>query len=547
MAKKILFGEDARLAMKRGVDMVASAVKITLGPKGRNVAIDKPFGGPVITNDGVSIAKDIELTDKFENMGASLIKEVAEKMNRAAGDGTTTAQVLTAAIIGEGMKYMRAGVEVMGIKRGIDAAVDDVVSDLRANSKEIHTLDHMQQVATVSVESVELGKLIAETIDRVGKDGVVTVEESQSSEMSSEVVEGLSFDRGYVSPYMVSDQDRMEAVMEQSHILVTDKSITNIKEVLPLLEKMLASGKKDLVIIADDVSGEALTTFVLNKLRGVFNVVGIKAPGYGDRKKEILEDIAIMCGATVVTSDRGMKLEEVELAHLGSATKIIAKKDSTIIVGGKGNKDEIASRVAMLKTQIENTKSTYDAEKLMERIAKLSGGVAVIRVGAATETEMKYLKLKIEDAVNATKAALEEGVVAGGGTALVQSAHNIRRSIANKEFANNEEKLGYEIVLAACESPLKQIAINAGLGDGSAVITKVAEMGGLAGYNAATDTYVADMVVEGILDPLKVTRNAIINAASSAGTFLTTEVAIAEIPEPKSDNHAGHDHGHGMY
>jgi chaperonin GroEL len=544
MAKKMLFGEDARLAMKRGVDAVAGAVKITLGPRGRNVAIDKSYGAPIITNDGVSIAKDIDLPDKFENMGASLIKEVAEKMNKAAGDGTTTAQVLTAAIISEGMKYMRAGAQVMGIKRGIDSAVADVVEELKNSSKVIHSLEEMKQVAIVSVESPELGTLIAETIDRVGKDGVVTVEESQSSEMSSDVVEGLSFDKGYVSPYMVTDQDRMEAIMENASILITDKAIGGIKEVLPVLEKMLATGKKDLVIIADDITGEALTTFVLNRIRGVFNVVGIKAPGYGDRKKEILEDIAVMCGATVITSDKGMKLEDTDVIHLGSASKVIAKKDSTIVVGGKGNKPEIDSRVAMLKTQIENTKSTYDQEKLMERIAKLSGGVAVIRVGAATETEMKYLKLKIEDAVNATKAALEEGVVAGGGTALVQAAAKVRSGLATKKFVSNEEQLGYEIVLAACVAPLAQIAMNAGMGDGSAVITKVSEMGGLAGYNAATDTYVTDMIGEGILDPLKVTRNAIINSASSAGTFLTTEVAIAEIPEPKStDAHAGHDHG----
>lgn len=531
--KKILFGEDARIAMKKGVDQVVDAVKITMGPKGRNVAIQKSYGSPIITNDGVSIAKDIDLPDLFENMGASLVKEVAEKMNKVAGDGTTTAQVLTGAIISEGMKYMRAGVEVMGIKRGIDAAVSDVVRELQSMSREIHTLDEMQQVATVSVESPELGKLIAETIDKVGKDGVVTVEESQSSEMSSEVVEGLSFDKGYVSPYMVTDQDRMEAIMENPYILVTDKTISSVKEVLPLLEKMLATGKKDLVIIADDITGEALTTFVLNKLRGVFNVTGIKAPGYGDRKKEILEDIAIMCGATVITSDKGMKLEDAEVIHLGSAAKVIAKKDTTIIVGGKGHKTEIESRVTLLKAQIENTKSTYDAEKLMERIAKLSGGVAVIRVGAATETEMKYLKLKIEDAVNATKAALEEGVVAGGGSALVQAAGIVRASCVDKKFAHHEHKLGYDIVLAACDSPLKQIAVNAGIGDGSAVISKVVEIGGLAGYNAATDTYVSDMVGEGILDPLKVTRNAIINAASSAGTFLTTEVAIADIPESK--------------
>lgn len=540
MAKKMLFGEDARIELKKGIDAVAAAVRITLGPKGRNVAIEKSFGGPVITNDGVSIAKDIELSDKFENMGASIIKEVAEKMNKAAGDGTTTAQVLTQSIITEGMKYMRSGASVMGIKRGIDAAVSDLVSELKKSSKVIHTLDEMKQVAIVSVESEELGNLIAETIDKVGKDGVVTVEESQTSEMSSEVVEGLSFDKGYVSPYMVSDQERMEAVLSNPAILVTDKAVNAIKEVLPLLEKLVAQGRKDLLIIADDIGGDALPTFVVNKLRGVFNVVAVKAPGFGDKKKELLADIAITVGATVITNDTGMKLEDAELSVLGTATKVIVKKDSTIIVDGKGNKEEIVTRAEQLKGQLANTKSTYDQEKIIERIAKLSGGVAIIRVGAATEMEMKYLKLKIEDAVNATKAALEEGIVAGGGSALLAASHAVRSSLDTKKFDNNEHKMGYEIVLAACEAPLKQIATNAGLGDGTLVIEKVKAMGGASGYNAATEVYVDDMIAEGIIDPLKVTRSALVFAGSSAGTFLTTEVAISEIVEKVA---GGHDHG----
>lgn len=537
----MLFGEDARIELKKGIDQVANAIRITLGPKGRNVAIEKSYGGPVITNDGVSIAKDIELADKFHNMGASLVKEVAEKMNKAAGDGTTTAQVLFHAISSEGMKYMRSGASVVGIKRGIDHATTELVNELKKHSKTISTLDEMKQVATVSVESTELGELIAQTIDKVGKDGVVTVEESQTSEMSSEVVEGLSFDKGYVSPYMISDQERMESVLANPSVLVTDKAVTSIKEVLPLLEKLVATGKKDLLIIADDIGGDALPTFVVNKLRGVFNVVAVKAPGFGDKKKELLGDIAITLGANLVTGDTGMKLEDVELSHLGSADKIIVKKDSTIIVGGKGSKEEIASRVEQLKGQLANTKSTYDQEKIIERIAKLSGGVAIIRVGAATETEMKYLKLKIEDAVNATKAALEEGIVVGGGSSLLHAARTIAANLSNKKFESNEEKLGYEIVLAACEAPLKQIAVNAGLGDGSSVVEKVVSMGGASGYNAATENYVDDMIAEGIIDPLKVTRSALVFASSSAGTFLTTEVAISEIPEKQAAG--GHDHG----
>ncbi len=540
MAKKMIFGDEARAAMKQGIDQVAQAVRITMGPRGRNVAFDRGFGGPTITNDGVSIAKEIVLADKFENMGAEILKEVADKMNKAAGDGTTTATVLAHAMITEGMKYMRSGMEVMTIKRGIDAATQEIMNALKTSAKSISTSEETKQVATVSVENEGLGIVIAETIEKVGANGVVTVEEASGFDITSEVVEGLSFDRGYASPYMVTDVDRQEAVFENPYILVTDKKVDSIKDIVPLLEAMLKTGKKDLVIIADDFSGDTLPTFVINKLRGVFNVLAIKAPGFGDRKKEQLGDIAAVVGATLITDDAvAMKWEELTPDVFGGARKVIASKDKTVIVDGKGAKIDIDARIAQLKSQAASTKSGYDKEKIDERIAKLSGGVAIIRVGAATETEMKYLKLKIEDAVNATKAALEEGIVAGGGSALVMAAQTVGEKFEKSKDIGEELAMGYRIVLNACRAPLQQIAVNAGHGDGSAVVAKVSEMGASAGFNAGTNTYVADMVAEGIIDPVKVTRNAVFNAASAAGTFLTTEVAIADIPEPK-DSAAAH-------
>lgn len=541
MSKRILFNEEAREALKRGIDAVADAVKVTIGPRGRNVVLDKGYGSPTITNDGVSIAREITLFDKVENMGAEIVKEVATKTNEMAGDGTTTATILMQAIASEGLKHMQAGMEVMGLKRGISLAAEDVTGELKAQAKTISSIEEIKAVATVSAESKEMGAIIAETIDKVGQDGVVTVEEGQGFDMTAEVVEGMTFERGYVSPYMVTDPERMEAVQDQAQVLVTDYKISGIKTILPLLEKLAETGKKDLVIIADDVEGEALTTLVVNKLRGALNVLAIKAPGFGDKKKEMLEDIAISLGATLVSEERGMKVEDTELSMLGGAAKIIAKKDETIIVDGKGEKSVLDARVNQLKALHDNSTSKYDKEKYAERIAKLSGGVAVIKVGAATETEMKYLKLKIEDAVNATKAAIEEGVVAGGGTALVKAAKKIR----TKDISGlgKEVQTGYEIVLKACEAPLRQIAINGGKGDGSMVVEKVIEIADTAGYDSMADEYVDDMIKSGLIDPVKVTRAALMNAASAAGTFLTTQVAIAD--EPKEENEGGHAHAHG--
>jgi chaperonin GroEL len=540
MSKKILFNDEARLALKRGIDIAANAAKVTIGPRGRNVALGKGFGGPTITNDGVSIVKEISLADPFENMGVEIVKEVANKTNDAAGDGTTTATVLLQAIVDEGMRHMQSGVEVMGIKRGIESASHAVVEELKKNAKTIKSLSEIKQVATVSAESEELGTIIAETIDKVGQDGVVTVEESQGFDMTSEVVEGMQFDKGYISPYMITDTERMEAVYHNVPVLIYEKKISTIKDILPLLEKLTQRGQKELVIIAEDVDGEALTTFVVNKLRGALNVLAVKAPGFGDRRKAMLEDIAIVTGATVITEEKGMKLEDAGLDVLGNAKKIIATKDSTTIIDGKGKKSDITTRVEQLKMQLDATTSTFDKEKIEERIAKLAGGVAVIKVGAATETEIKYLKLKIEDAVNATKAALEEGVVAGGGSALVQASASVRATLAKKKFASREEEIGYEIILNACEAPLRQIGINSGKGDGSIIIEKVkalvTEANGSSsngGYNSATDEYVKDMINAGIIDPVMVTRHALTNASSAAGTFLTTQVAIANEPEEK--------------
>lgn len=533
MAKEMLFNADAREALKRGIDKVADAVKITIGPRGRNVVLDRGYGAPTITNDGVSIARDITLPNKFENMGAEIIKEVATKTNETAGDGTTTAMILMQAMVSEGMKQTALGVNAMGIKLGIEAAKEEVVKALRDLAKPIKSKAEIMQVATISAESAELGKIIADTIDKVGKDGVVTVEESQSFGVESEIVEGMEFDKGYVSHYMVTNSDRMEAEYREVALLLTDAKISGIKEIVPLLEKLASSGKKDLVIIADDVAGEALATFVLNKMRGGFNVLAIKAPGYGDRKKEMLSDIAVMTGATLVSEELGSKLENAELSMLGKVTKIIATKDRTIIAGGKGKKSDIAEHIATLKAQLKQTENKYDIEKLEERIAKLSGGVAVIKVGAATETEMKYLKLKLEDAVNATKAAIAEGVVAGGGTALIKAAEIARGKMKKTNGGNfdAEYKVGWEIVLSALEAPLRQIILNAGKDNAVEIIEKVRTEKGNSGYDALKDKIVPDMIAAGIIDPVKVTRSGVERASSAAAILLTTEVAITDEPE----------------
>ena len=536
MAKQILYSDKARKALKSGIDKASNAVKITLGPRGRNVALDKGYGGPTITNDGVSIAKEISLRDKFENMGAEIVKEVASKTNDIAGDGTTTACVLLQAIVEEGMKHTEAGLSAMAVRSGIEKATAEAVVALRSLAKKIQNDEEIRQVATISSESAEIGAIIADTIKEVGKDGVVTVEESQSLGIEKEVVEGLEFDRGYVSAYMVTDASRMEAVFKDPAILITDKKISSVQEVLPILQKIAESGKKDLVIIADDVEGEALATFVVNKLRGTFNVLAVKAPGYGDRKEEMLQDIATMTGGTVVSEKTGTKFENATLAMLGRASKVIATKDSTVIVGGKGGKKDIEARIAQIRKQVEQTTSKFDKEKFEERLAKLTGGVAVIRVGAATETEMKYLKLKIEDAVNATKAAIEEGIVAGGGTALVKAAQKVSESFAKtKDKMPIDVRVGYEVVLKALEMPLRQIAQNAGV-DAGVVVEKVREAKGNAGYDAVKNEVVPDVVAAGIVDPVKVTRTALERAASAAAILLTTEVAIAEEPKDEKES-----------
>lgn len=534
MSKIILFSEEARKSLKRGVDTVTDAVKVTIGPRGRNVVLEKSYGSPTITNDGVTIAKEINLKDKFEHMGAEIVKEVATKTNDIAGDGTTTSVVLTGALIDGGFQKTTLGANAMGIRLGMEKALADALSELRSISKEIKTDAEIKQVATISAESEEIGTIIANTIKKVGKDGVVTVEESQSFGVESEVVEGMKFDKGYVSPYMVTNAERMEAEYRDIPVFITDKKISSVKEILPLLEKVAQKGKKEIVIIADDIEGEALTTFVLNKLRGGFSVLGIKAPGYGDRKKEILTDIAVVVGAQVISDEIGVKLEDVELDHLGKAPKIVSTKDSTIIVGGKKNK-AVDLRVKEIKAQIAHTKSKFDIEKMEERVAKLSGGVAVIKVGAATETEMKYLKLKIEDAVNATKAAIEEGIVAGGGTALVKVSKKLSAKNTNegKGILGDEFAVGYGVVVNALKEPLRQIAVNAGREDGSVIIEKVSYGGASSGYDALHDVYIDDMFKAGIIDPVKVTRSALQNAVSAAAILLTTEVAIAE--EPKED------------
>ena len=524
MAKDIKFSSDARSAMVRGVDILADTVKVTLGPKGRNVVLEKSFGSPLITNDGVTIAKEIELEDHFENMGAKLVSEVASKTNDIAGDGTTTATVLTQAIVREGIKNVTAGANPIGIRRGIEAAVAAAVEALKKNAIPVANKEAIAQVAAVSSRSEKVGEYISEAMEKVGKDGVITIEESRGMETELEVVEGMQFDRGYLSQYMVTDSEKMVADLENPYILITDKKISNIQEILPLLESILQSNRP-LLIIADDVDGEALPTLVLNKIRGTFNVVAVKAPGFGDRRKAMLEDIAILTGGTVITEDLGLELKDATIEALGQAARVTVDKDSTVIVEGAGNPEAISHRVAVIKSQIETTTSEFDREKLQERLAKLSGGVAVIKVGAATETELKEMKLRIEDALNATRAAVEEGIVAGGGTALV----NVIPAVADLELTG-DEATGRNIVLRALEEPVRQIAHNAGF-EGSIVIDRLknAEVG--TGFNAATGEWV-NMIEEGIIDPVKVSRSALQNAASVASLILTTEAVVANKPEP---------------
>ena len=524
MSKEIKFSSDARSAMVRGVDILADTVKVTLGPKGRNVVLEKSFGSPLITNDGVTIAKEIELEDHFENMGAKLVSEVASKTNDIAGDGTTTATVLTQAIVREGIKNVTAGANPIGIRRGIETAVAAAVEALKNNAIPVANKEAIAQVAAVSSRSEKVGEYISEAMEKVGKDGVITIEESRGMETELEVVEGMQFDRGYLSQYMVTDSEKMVADLENPYILITDKKISNIQEILPLLESILQSNRP-LLIIADDVDGEALPTLVLNKIRGTFNVVAVKAPGFGDRRKAMLEDIAILTGGTVITEDLGLELKDATIEALGQAARVTVDKDSTVIVEGAGNPEAISHRVAVIKSQIETTTSEFDREKLQERLAKLSGGVAVIKVGAATETELKEMKLRIEDALNATRAAVEEGIVAGGGTALV----NVIPAVADLELTG-DKATGRNIVLRALEEPVRQIAHNAGF-EGSIVIDRLknAEVG--TGFNAATGEWV-NMIDQGIIDPVKVSRSALQNAASVASLILTTEAVVANKPEP---------------
>mgnify|MGYP002756126339 FL=1 len=524
MSKEIKFSSDARSAMVRGVDILADTVKVTLGPKGRNVVLEKSFGSPLITNDGVTIAKEIELEDHFENMGAKLVSEVASKTNDIAGDGTTTATVLTQAIVREGIKNVTAGANPIGIRRGIETAVAAAVEALKNNAIPVANKEAIAQVAAVSSRSEKVGEYISEAMEKVGKDGVITIEESRGMETELEVVEGMQFDRGYLSQYMVTDNEKMVADLENPYILITDKKISNIQEILPLLESILQSSRP-LLIIADDVDGEALPTLVLNKIRGTFNVVAVKAPGFGDRRKAMLEDIAILTGGTVITEDLGLELKDATIEALGQAAKVSVDKDSTVIVEGAGNPEAIANRIAVIKSQIETTTSEFDREKLQERLAKLSGGVAVIKVGAATETELKEMKLRIEDALNATRAAVEEGIVAGGGTALV----NVISAVAALEL-EGDEATGRNIVLRALEEPVRQIAYNAGY-EGSIVIDRLKNAEAGTGFNAATGEWV-NMIEAGIIDPVKVSRSALQNAASVASLILTTEAVVANKPEP---------------
>ncbi len=526
MAKQILFDEKARAALKRGVDQLAAAVKVTLGPVGRNVALDRGFGSPILTNDGVTVAKEIEPEDKFENVGAQLLQEVASKTNDVAGDGTTTAVILAQAIVTEGLKNVAAGANPLFLKAGIDQGVKAVVKELKEKiAKPVSSREEIKQVASVSANSDEIGEIIAEAMEKVGKEeGVITVEESQSFGLELEVTEGMQFDRGYVSPYMITNPEKMSAEYNDSYILITDKKISALTEILPLMEKMATAGKKDLVVIADEIEGEALATFVVNKLRGAFNVLAIKAPGFGDRKKETLADIAVLTGGKVITEELGLKLENIDLKDLGQARRIIATKDDTTIVDGKGKKQDIEDRIISIKRELELSTSDFDKEKLQERLAKLSGGVAVIKVGAPTETEMKERKFKVEDAVNATKAAIEEGVVVGGGVALLRCL-----PVLDKIEVQGDKLVGIKILRRALEEPLRQIAYNSGHQDGAVVVQKVKEGKENYGYNALTDKY-EDLVVAGIVDPAKVTRTSLQNAASIASLLLTTEAVITDKP-----------------
>ncbi len=541
MAKQIAYGEDARKALQSGIDQLADTVKITLGPKGRNVVLDKKFGAPLITNDGVTIAKEIELEDAFENMGAQLVKEVSVKTNDVAGDGTTTATLLAQALVNEGMKNVAAGANPMVLKKGIAMAVEEAVKALTANAKAISGTEDIARVATISSGDEYIGKLIAEAMEKVSTDGVITVEESKTAETYSEVVEGMMFDRGYIAPYMVTDTDKMVAEIDDALILITDKKISNTQEILPLLEQIVQSGRK-LVIIAEDVEGEALTTLVLNKLRGTFTCVAVKAPGFGDRRKEMLQDIAILTGGTVITSDLGLELKDATIDQLGEARQVKITKEDTIIVDGKGDQNEIKNRVSHIRQQIESTTSDFDREKLQERLAKLAGGVAVIKVGAATEIEMKEKKLRIEDALSATKAAVEEGIVAGGGVALINTIPAVSALL---DSTTGDVKTGVQIVLRALEAPIKQIAKNAGL-EGSVIVENIKRENKVGyGFNALEEEY-TDMISAGIVDPTKVTRSALQNAASVASMVLTTESLVADIKEPAPAAPAAPDMG-GMY
>ncbi|MDP3697103.1 MAG: chaperonin GroEL [Candidatus Taylorbacteria bacterium] len=537
MAKQILYKEEAREALKRGVDKVANAVKVTLGPKGRNVILDKGFGSPTITKDGVTVAKEIELKDKFENVGADLIKEVASKTNDVAGDGTTTATVLAQAIVAEGFSAVNSGANPLVLKRGMDKAVDWVLDYLNKKKKTVSSYEKIKEVASIAANDAEIGKLIADVFKEVGKDGVVTVEESQSAEMSKELVEGMQIDKGYVSPYMVTNAERMEAVYEDALILVTDRKISSIQDIVPLLQKLSEAGKRELIIVAEDVDGDALATLVVNKLRGNFNALAIKAPGFGDRKKEMLEDLAIVTGGQLISEEKGMKLEGVELAMLGKAHRIVSAKETTTFVGGKGKKQDIDKRVAQLKSQVAKSTSEFDKEKLQERLGKLSGGVAVLKVGATTETELKEKKFRIEDAVNATRAALEEGIVAGGGVALFEAAKELALTSIKGVPAVGDEARGVAIIRTILEKPLRAIAENAGK-DSNEVVSKIFSMESGMGLNAATGEYV-DMFKEGIIDPLKVVKATLVNAVSVASLVLTTEAVVTDIPEPKSSPAGG--------
>ncbi|UQZ48633.1 chaperonin GroEL [Bacillus sp. PK3-037] len=523
MAKDIKFSEEARRAMLRGVDALADAVKVTLGPKGRNVVLEKKFGSPLITNDGVTIAKEIELEDAFENMGAKLVAEVASKTNDVAGDGTTTATVLAQAMIREGLKNVTAGANPVGVRKGMEQAVNVAIENLKEISKPIEGKESIAQVAAISAADEEVGSLIAEAMERVGNDGVITIEESKGFTTELEVVEGMQFDRGYASPYMVTDSDKMEAVLDNPYILITDKKITNIQEILPVLEQVVQQGKP-LLLIAEDVEGEALATLVVNKLRGTFNAVAVKAPGFGDRRKAMLEDIAVLTGGEVITEDLGLDLKSTEIGQLGRASKVVVTKENTTIVEGAGETDKISARVTQIRAQVEETTSEFDREKLQERLAKLAGGVAVIKVGAATETELKERKLRIEDALNSTRAAVEEGIVSGGGTALV----NVYNKVAAVE-AEGDAQTGINIVLRALEEPIRQIAHNAGL-EGSVIVERLKNEEIGVGFNAATGEWV-NMIDKGIVDPTKVTRSALQNAASVAAMLLTTEAVVADKPE----------------